>query len=347
MTTVDRDVWALDALDTWYTAHVGDHHGPFVDIDIAAAGRSNITAILTDTAGRQTVLRRPPDGVHHHTAHDVRREARIMSALMPTAVPVPPVVASSDETGPLGVPFIIMEFVGGHVLDTVEDADVLSATERLSVARQLAQHLASLHSIDPVDIGLDTLASAADFISRQLSRFERQWKPVDDEVDRIFVRATEGLRRHRIDDHPTARVVHGDYRIGNTIVDDGEIRAVLDWELTTLGHPLTDLAYLLNNWVDASEAAEGPITSPIAAGGFGSRDDVVAEYRRSGHDVDDTVIDYLRALSYWRLASIRSGVVARLGTSPDPVARSKADSSRRSIPQLLDLALELLGEGDG
>lgn len=141
--------------------------------------------------------------------------------------------------------------------------------------------------------------------------------------------------------------MHGDYRLGNVIITAGKVNAVLDWELTTLGHPISDLAYLLNNWVDSSEASKGPITSPVAAGGFGDRSEVVNAYRDAGGArFDPGTLGFFRAFGYWRLASIRSGVIARLVDSKEPSVLAKVEQSRESISELLAAAHAVLDELD-
>lgn len=334
------------ALAGWLREHVGDAAGELVGLEVAAAGRSNVTVILRTADGRRTVLRMPPAGDHLPTAHDVAREGRIMAAVGTTEVPVPHVLGIEETGSVLGRPFFVMDHVEGQVFDALEDVSELPADQRRMLGDDLARVLARLHRVDPADIGLGELSRTDGFIERQLRRFTRQWRPIDPALDSRFAAMGDLLTERRPSDEPPARLVHGDYRIGNVLALDGRVAAVLDWELTTLGDPLSDLAYMLNNWVDAEEASDGPITSAIAAGGFGTRDDVLRAYEEAlGAPVDRARVDYLRALAAWRLASIRSGVVARLGDDPDPQRQAKAAASLRSLPLLIDIAERLL-DGD-
>lgn len=334
----------IQALGAWLSDHVDGFVDPVAHVDVASAGRSNVTMILTDSAGTRFVVRKPPPVTALPTAHDVFREGRIMAALYDTAVPVPQIQGMTSDESVIGVPFVVMNHVEGHVIDSIPDADVLNAEERRTVGIDLAVALAALHTVNPGDVGLGDLAKTENFIGRQLSRFHRQWRDLgDDALTKSFMDCHETLVARQPAESDRVCIVHGDYRIGNVIVAEGKVQAVLDWELTTLGHSLADLAYLLNNWVTKDEATNGPITSPIAAGGFGTREDIIATYEQHvSWPVDRGDIAYFRALAYWRLASIRSGVVDRLENHEDPLRREQARQSRQSLPLLIGAAQHLL-----
>lgn len=336
----------IQALGKWCSEHVANFVDPVAHVDVASAGRSNVTMILTDAVGTRFVVRKPPPVTALPTAHDVFREGRIMAALEGTAVPVPTILAMTEDESVIGVPFVVMNHVEGHVVDAIGDVDVLSSDDRLSVGRDLAVALAALHSVVPHDVGLGDLAKTENFVGRQLSRFHRQWRDLgDDDLTTAFMDCHATLVDKQPQDSSRVCIVHGDYRIGNVIVANGRVQAVLDWELTTLGHSLADLAYLLNNWVTADEAEHGPITSPIAAGGFGTRDDIIATYQdHVAWPVEQSDINYFRALAYWRLASIRSGVVDRLEGHDDRLRQEQAQQSRQSLPLLIGSAQRLLGD---
>jgi len=334
------------ALAAWLRAQVGEDVGEVVEVEVASAGRSNVTAVLHLDGGDRLVLRTPPPGDHPPTAHDVAREGRIMAAVGATDVPVPRVLGIEGSGHVLGRPFVVMAHVAGIVLDTAEDAAAVPAHERRSLGLDLARVLARLHRVEPAVIGLGDLARTDAFVARQLRRFTRQWRPVEPALDARFAAVGERLAARRPAAEAPARLVHGDYRVGNVLAAGGRVAAVLDWELATLGDPRSDLAYLLNNWVDAAEAADGPIASAIAAGGFGTRGEVVDAYEEAlGAPVERAEVAYFRALAAWRLASIRSGVLDRLGGDPDPERRAKAAASGRSLPLLIDAAERLL-DGD-
>lgn len=338
------DESTLQRLSTWLGEATDAPFGRAADVTIATAGRSNVTAILADDDGRRIVLRRPPLGPHLPTAHDVCREARIMSALQGSGVPVPEIIAICDDDSVIGAPFFVMAFVDGQVLDTVDDAETVRIAERASAGVDLSRDLAALHLVDPAAVGLDGLSKPAGFVERQLRRWVGQWMYPDGASETgVFRDIHERLVAQQPPDSVPARIVHGDYRIGNAIVKSGRVLAVLDWELTSLGHPMADLAYMLNNWVDAAEARDGAITSPTAAGGFGDRAGVVAAYEDAlGALVDTEVLRFFRAFSYWRLASIRSGVASRLEGSRDELDIAKRQQSLDSIPKLLEAATSLV-----
>lgn len=325
----------------WYSEHVDGFRGPFGSIEAASAGRSNVTLVLTDEGGMRTVLRHPPLTARLATAHDVVREARIMAALHPTTVPVPRIHGACEDIDVIGVPFFVMDFVAGQVLDTPEDAERIPESSRRQLTAAAPAVLAALHVVTVAEVGLDSLGRPKGFAERQLRRWSNQWQlPATDAVSRRFAECYRRLEALRPDDPAPARLVHGDYRIGNLVVGERGVHAVLDWELASLGDPYADLAYLLNNWVDDAEGADGPIRSATEATGFGQRTEVVAAYEAaSASSVDPGKLAFYRSFSYWRLASIRTGVVARLEGSDDPAARAKAEDSRRSVPLLVEAAL--------
>lgn len=258
------------------------------------------------------MLRRPPrDGILE-TAHDMSREWRFLTALTDSAVPVAQPLAFAEAGEVLDVPCYAMSYVEGLVLHNAADAGVLSERARHDVASNLIDTMVALHSLDVDAVGLGDIARRGDYIGRQLRRWKRQWEqsccadlPIVGEVhDRLasVIPAQERLT-----------VVHGDFRLGNMISDlAGTIRAVLDWELATLGDPLADLGWLLSSWLQAEEtgtlsASDAP---PSALPGFRDRDWMARRYaERSGADISS--LKFYIAFSYWRGACISSGVLTR------------------------------------
>lgn len=336
---------ALRRLGGWLTLHSVRFTPPLVSAEAASVGRSNVTLLLTDAAGGVLVIRHPPLGRLLPTAHDVGREARIMRALWGTGVPVPEILEICPDAGLIGVPFFVMDYVTGSVLDTAADAAVIPRSDRGRIGESLPACLAQLHRQNPAALGLADLGRSSGYVERQLRRWSAQWRwPEDRPESTSFHACHQLLARLCPPDSQPPRLVHGDYRVGNVIVRAGEVAAVLDWELTALGHPLADLAYLINTWVSRDEVLTGPIRSAIAAGGFGSRDHLVSVYERElGEPVPAGPLNYFRAFSYWRLASIRSGVVYRLSGSADAIDRGRADEFAHSVPKLVDAALHLVG----
>ncbi|QAY64682.1 phosphotransferase family protein [Xylanimonas allomyrinae] len=213
--------------------------------DLIAAGRSNLTYRLSDGVSRW-VLRTPPRTGRTPTAHDVVREHRITRALHGTAVPVPrPVAACEDETV-LGVPFAVWELVPGATLQTSGDLDTVDDTAVGRIVDELVTVLAALHAVDPEAIGLGGLARTGGYAERQLRRWSGQWELVGPpQWHTLAGEVTAGLREH-LPQQVRTGVVHGDYRVDNTLVDLSRCRisAVVDWELATLGDPTADLAMM-------------------------------------------------------------------------------------------------------
>ncbi|HET9691049.1 MAG TPA: phosphotransferase family protein, partial [Acidimicrobiales bacterium] len=258
------------------------------------------------------VVRRPPlDGVLA-TAHDMRREWRFISALRPTPVPVPePIAFDAGEL--LGVPCYAMAHVEGVVLHDAASAAALDTAARRAVSLALVDTMAALHAVDIDAVGLGDIAKRGDYLGRQLRRWRRQWEAsvctdvtAVAEAHRLLEAAAPQQRR--------TSTVHGDLRLGNVICGSGgDVRAVLDWELATLGDPLADLGWLLSYWTEPGgpEAPPpGPGAQPSVLPGFPRRAELAARYaERSGADLDDLEV-YL-AFASWRSACISAGVLTR------------------------------------
>lgn len=295
----------------WLGAHGVNLVGP-VKTELMAGGRSNLTYALTDTRGRTVVLRHPPQDGILETAHDMSREWRFLTALVDSAVPVARPLAFAEAGEVLDVPCYAMSHVEGLVLHNAATAEALSERARHDVASSLVDTMAVLHSVDVGAVGLGDIAKRGDYIGRQLRRWKRQWEQsccsdlaiVGEAHDRLesFIPAQES---------PT--VVHGDFRLGNMICDlTGTIRAVLDWELATLGDPLADLGWLLSSWLQPEEAStlSAPDAPPSALPGFPTREWMARRYaERSGADVSS--INFYIAFAHWRGACISSGVLTR------------------------------------
>jgi aminoglycoside phosphotransferase (APT) family kinase protein len=271
-------------------------------------GRSNLTYRLDDAAGGRWVLRRPPLSSLHASAHDVLREHRIMSALGPTDVPVPRMVGRCTDPAVLGGPLFVMHYVPGTVLaDQATAETALSAAARRRAGESIVDLLVTLHAVRPDRVDLADLGRGTDYLGRQLRRWGAQLDRVDGDA---LMRDVLG----RLAEDPPAQaattIVHGDFRPGNVIVGpDGEVRALLDWELCTLGDPLADLGWLLAYWGSGTEVPL-PLSVPTRAAGFPTREQALARYaQRSGRAVDD--VGYYVAFALWRLAVILAGVRAR------------------------------------
>jgi aminoglycoside phosphotransferase (APT) family kinase protein len=247
----------------WLESHVAGAVGPF-EFTVIAGGHSNLTFRVTGSDGRRLVLRRPPLGHVLASAHDMGREHRILAALQGSDVPVPPVRGWCDDPSVNDAPFYVMDFVDGHVVRDLATAEhVLTPTARERVSRSLVDTMAHLHSVDIEAVGLADLARHDGYIERQLKRWYGQWNQQKTRelpaVDRVHDALADS-----IPEQGPATIVHGDYRLDNTLVDGqdpGRIAAVLDWELATLGDPLVDVASLVGGW-DGGDGLFAVVTAP-------------------------------------------------------------------------------------
>jgi aminoglycoside phosphotransferase (APT) family kinase protein len=305
-------------------------------------GLSNLTYVLGDAAGRRWVLRRPPLHGVLPSAHDVLREHRVMTALAGSAVPVPATVGAEASPGVLGAPFFVMEHVAGVVLRTPADSEAtLTAGQRRHAAHRLVETLARLHDIVPERVGLGDLGRHDGYVHRQLRRWSHQWEasrtrdqPIAAEVHRRLGLAVPPQRR--------TSIVHGDFRLDNMVVDErGDIRAVLDWELCTLGDPLADLGTTLAYWLEPDEPPLEHLPLPTGRPGFPTREELRRRYAAlTGDDPDD--VGYYTALGRWKIAIILEGVYARYvsgamggsGSDPSGLVRSADRLFRQALVDL-------------
>jgi aminoglycoside phosphotransferase (APT) family kinase protein len=311
---------------------------PPLSFALIAGGHSNLTFGVTDANGRRLVLRRPPLGHVLESAHDMAREHRIIAALAGASVPVAPVFGLCVDTSVNGAPFYVMGFVDGVVLNDAEAAVRLPAPDRHRLGLDVADVLVALHDIDPDAVGLGTLGRKEAYLERQLKRWTTQWEAAKThEVPEMD--AARALLAQRLPAQVGATIVHGDFRLGNMLVGEGRIRAVLDWELCTLGDPLADVAFLMNDWVLPGEG-DGA-TAPTSGGGFPSREVMLARYA-TGSGRDLSAIPYYRAFQHWRLAAIGQGVYKRylvgaMGQDRDFDLARHRDGVRQRACAALDL----------
>ena len=322
----------------WFVEHVDGATLP-LSYELIAGGHSNLTFGVRDAEGVTYVLRRPPLGHVLESAHDMGREHRIISALQGSSVPVAEAIGLCTDVLVNDAPFYVMEYVAGPVLHDAEVSGTIPAQERETTGTHLVEVLAALHAIDPDDVGLGDLGRKEAYLARQLKRWNKQWEASKTHPIPAMEQVSQLLETH-MPEQVGASIVHGDYRLGNMIISQGKIRAVLDWELCTLGDPLADFGYLLNSWVLPGEAEED--LAATAAGGFVSREALTDQYAlATGRDLKD--IDYYRAFSHWRLAAIGQGVYKRylvgaMGENRD----MDLDVYKQSVSDRAEAALELL-----
>ncbi len=296
------------AVSAWFEEHVAGAEGP-LEFTLIAGGHSNLTFGVTDANGKKYVLRRPPLGQVLATAHDMGREHKIISALGPTDVPVPPALGLCTDESVNGAPFYVMDFVEGLIIRDASVVASMSTAARANAGRSLAETLAKIHAVDPDAVGLGDLGKKDDYVARQLRRWYGQWEKSKTrelpEIDEVHDALLE-----RMPEQGPAAIVHGDYRLDNCMAnDDGDVIAVLDWELCTLGDPMADVGLLAVYWTDPAESGV-LLTAPTAQEGFLRRQEVLDAYAKaSGRDLSQ--VDYYVALGFWKLACIVEGVYAR------------------------------------
>jgi aminoglycoside phosphotransferase (APT) family kinase protein len=309
------------------------------DVALISGGKSNLTYRVASDAG-EVILRRPPLGNILPTAHDMAREHRVLSALEGTEVPVPRTLHIGDADGPLGASFYVMERVVGHICrNALPPGYADQPHEREAVGHALVDVLSALHTTDPSAVGLGEFGRPAGFMERQLRRWSKQWEA--SRVDELP--ALDALRDELIRSLPPQRVhaiVHGDYRLDNTVLHPtapGRIVAVLDWEMSTLGDPLTDLGALLAFWSedgDADVLSAARIVAPVtAAEGFPSRAQIIERYaQKTGFDVSDAA--WYQSFAFFKLAVVCQGIAAR--AAGGAMVGSGFDDAQRLVAPLVE-----------
>lgn len=345
----------LDGLDAvrvteWFESNVPSVRPP-LEFRLIAGGHSNLTFGVTDADGSRWVLRRPPLQQVLATAHDMSREHRIISALEPTDVPVPPAIGLCTDESVNGSPFYVMGFVDGRVVRSGAEAADLSPDARRRVGESIVDVLSSIHAVDADAVGLGDLGRKEDYIARQLRRWYGQFESSEaqvagglglPEVHRMHDR----LAAH-IPEQVGATIVHGDYRLDNCMLGaDGSIAAVLDWEICTLGDPLADVGLLWVYWSDPGDPAVLPGASPTALDGFPRKAELIERYAAaSGRDLSQ--LPFYIAFGFWKLTCIIAGVYARYaGGAMGEVPEAQVEGFRAMLDQLSDLTLEA-AEGIG
>jgi aminoglycoside phosphotransferase (APT) family kinase protein len=299
----------LAAVQEFFDAKVPDVRGP-LRAELLPGGRSNLTYRLTD--GHSTwVLRRPPLGGLTPSAHDMAREYQVVAALANTSVPVPRPVALSQDPSILGMPFSVVEYVPGQVIRTQDDLHALPDADIVRCAYGLIDVLAELHAIDPEAVGLGGFGRPTGYLMRQIRRWHNQWNRVRSQalpdVETLHLRLAETCPAES-----ASSIVHGDYRIDNAILDAGDVgtvRALVDWEMATLGDPLTDVGlYLVYSDPAIDHILGGSAASTSER--LPATDDLVQRYAvTSGRDLGS--LAFYQGLGYFKVAVIAEGIHAR------------------------------------
>ena len=309
--TLVAAVHAFDttALASYLRRNVEDFAGG-IEVEQFQGGQSNPTYRVT-AGGKRYVVRRKPPGPLLPSAHAVDREYRVITALAGTAVPVARTYALCEDASVIGTPFYVMEYVEGRVIwDPTLPG--MTPTQRAEHYDDLNRVIAALHQVDLTKVGLGDFGKPGNYVGRQVARWAKQYQAGSAERIPAMDQLIEWLPQHIPDGDETA-IVHGDYRIDNVIFHRTEPRvlAVLDWELSTLGHPLSDFAYQLMAWRLAPQQFRGLSGCDLPALGIPTEDEYVAAYcRRTGRDTKPDLEVYL-IFNMFRIAAILHGVLSR------------------------------------
>ena len=332
--------YQVDAVESWIRENIPSLTPPFEWLRLEG-GHSNLTYQLRDQNGEMAVIRRPPQGELLPKAHDMSREWALISALGPTDVPVPAALGFCESPDVTGAWFYVMGHINGHPLYNSDDTNQwVPEPERRKMAFPFMVVLAALHTVDPDQVGLGELGKRDSYVARQLKTWYRSWNASIEGADFDDPRAHE-LQQYFMDNLPDQgpiRVVHGDYGPHNVLIGpDCTIHAVVDWEISTLGDPLADLAYALNFWPDPSDPEPPLPEAALAPPGFPTRTELAARYAEtSGRDLSK--LDYYIGFNRWKSAAIIHGVYARYCEGKKSTEGIDLEEMRERIGRGLDLA---------
>jgi aminoglycoside phosphotransferase (APT) family kinase protein len=331
----------LAAFGAYFTGACPDAAGGRLRASVLAGGKSNITYDVTD-GHRHWVVRRPPLGHVLATAHDMAREYRVISALAGTDVPVPATFLLCQDPGVIGAPFYVMEKVDGTPYRTAAQLEKLGAQRTRAVATRMMDTLAALHAVEPGAVGLADFGKPQGFLARQVRRWKQQ---LDASHSRDLPGAEElhAALAERIPAESGVAIVHGDYRLDNLLIGEGDrITAVLDWEMATLGDPLTDVALLLAYQGLAHLKTGYAVADAAIAPGYPEPAEIADLYaERSGRDLSH--LGFHLGLAYFKIAVICEGIYFRY-TQGQTLGEGFGDIGAATEP-LIQAGLATLKEG--
>lgn len=317
------------ALSRYLEENIEGFEGP-ATVSQFKGGQSNPTFLVASRAGRKYVVRRKPPGNLLPSAHAVEREHRVITALGATDVPVPRTYALCEDASLLGTPFYVMDFVEGRIFWEPALPD-LAPQERGQIYDGMNDALARLHRVDPAQVGLADYGKPGNYFARQIARWSKQYRASETRPIEAMHSLMEWLPAH-VPPGDEVAIVHGDYRLDNMVFHPREPRvvALLDWELSTLGHPMADLSYNAMQWRLATATGRGLAGMSLESLGIPSEADYVAAYcRRTGRErIDDW--DFCLAYNMFRLAAILQGIAGRVaeGTAASAHAVETAAMAR-------------------
>jgi aminoglycoside phosphotransferase (APT) family kinase protein len=300
-------------------------------------GHSNVTFALSTGV----VLRRPPRGPLPPSAHDVLREARLLTALEPTPVRTPRVLAVCDDLEVVGAPFYVMERVTGEVITDSVPEGLDTEEQRAAVAEELVRGLVELHAVDWTALGLEGFGKPTGYLERQLRRFTGLWEHNRTREISEMDEVGQWLADH-LPESPPSTIVHGDYRLGNTMFAaeaPARLVAILDWEMATIGDPLADIGYMMIHWIQSDDPQNRFVLHGVTSRpGFPRRRELVARYEDlSGRSVDD--LAWYVALALWKATVFMEGNYKRAvsGSTDDPYLKTFGEGVVELARRALDV----------
>ncbi|MFJ9243871.1 phosphotransferase family protein [Streptomyces sp. NPDC101776] len=307
---------------------------------LLSGGRSNLTYVLTDGRTRW-VLRTPPRVGRTPSAHDVAREHRVTAALACTAVPVAQAVLLHEDETLLSVPFTVSRFVEGRSYRTRSDLSALGDDGLAAVVDHIVASLAALHRVDHVAVGLGTFGRPDNYAARQLRRWRGQWEIVGSAEPAAIASEIVQALEHNLPEQRRTSIVHGDYRIDNTLVTGGgehaRVAAIVDWELSTIGDPVADVAMMCAYRDPAFDPIVG-VPSAWTSSRLPGPAELAERYvAASGHDLEHW--DFHRALAYFKVAVIAAGIDHRRRAGAG--VGTGFDTAAESVPRFLELAHQI------
>ena len=313
------------------------------DLDATPIGEGHSCVTFGLSTG--VILRRPPRGPLPPSAHDVLREARLLRALEPTPVRSPRVLAVCDDTSVIGAPFYVMERVVGDVITTAIPEPLNNPAQRALIADQLIDSLVELHAVDWTELDLEGYGKPTGYLERQVRRFLGLWEHNRTrevpEVEEVGAWLSANLP-----ESPPSTIVHGDYRLGNTMFASGapaRLIAIFDWEMATIGDPLADVGYMMIHWTQpGDETGQFNLQSVTTLPGFPSRHELIARYEeRSGRSMQ--ALNWYVTLALWKAVVFMEGNYKRAiaGSTDDPYLKSFGEG----VLELARRALKVTQEG--
>jgi aminoglycoside phosphotransferase (APT) family kinase protein len=304
-------------------------------------GHSNVTFLMSTGV----VLRRPPRGPLPPSAHDVLREARLLRALEATPVRAPRVLASCDDETVIGAPFYIMERITGSVITDTIPEPLDNPRERTRIADELIDSLVELHAVDWTTVGLEGFGKPTGYLERQVRRFFGLWEiNKTREIDEVEI--VGNWLKENMPQSPPATIVHGDYRLGNTMLAStapARLKAIFDWEMATIGDPLADVGYMMVHWIRPGDTVGYfNLQAVTMKDGFPSREEMIARYeQRSGRSMQ--ALNWYVTLALWKAIVFMEGNYKRAitGATDDPYLKSFGDG----VIELAKRALQVSQHG--